>query len=122
MENRAAVLSGKEKSYLFTIAYRLIIDHVRAASRFGSNKQLPLMPDSHGGEGFSDLAEIVRSHIDRLPAQQKTLVLLRDYEGYSYREIGTMTGLTETQVKKPNSSHQTRMRVRNVSSTAGSTP
>lgn len=28
-ENREAVLDGKEKSYLFTIAYRLIIDQAR---------------------------------------------------------------------------------------------
>ena len=30
---------------------------------------------------------------------QKTVLLLRDYEGYTYSEIGEMTGLTETQVK-----------------------
>ena len=30
---------------------------------------------------------------------QKTVVLLRDYEGYSYEEIGNITGLSESQVK-----------------------
>lgn len=33
-ENREAVLSGKEKSYLFTVAYRLIVDRVRMGKRY----------------------------------------------------------------------------------------
>jgi RNA polymerase sigma-70 factor (ECF subfamily) len=34
-----------------------------------------------------------------LPADQKAVVLLRDFEGYSYREIAEITKLTEAQVK-----------------------
>jgi RNA polymerase sigma-70 factor (ECF subfamily) len=30
---------------------------------------------------------------------QRSLVLLKDYEGYSYDEIGQITGLSESQVK-----------------------
>jgi len=37
--------------------------------------------------------------VEKLPAIQRSVVLLRDYEGYSYREIGEITDLTETQVK-----------------------
>jgi RNA polymerase sigma-70 factor (ECF subfamily) len=37
--------------------------------------------------------------MDRLPSIQKTVVLLRDYEGYSYLEIADITGLNEAQVK-----------------------
>jgi RNA polymerase sigma-70 factor (ECF subfamily) len=48
---------------------------------------------------YSDLNEILHSAIERLPDQQKTSVLLRDYEGYSYKEIGEITGQTEAQVK-----------------------
>ena len=38
-------------------------------------------------------------YLHDLPENQKSLVLLRDYEGYSYREIGEITGMTEAQVK-----------------------
>ena len=48
---------------------------------------------------YSDLNEILHLALERLPEQQKTAVLLRDYEGYSYKEIGDITGLSEAQVK-----------------------
>jgi len=34
-----------------------------------------------------------------LPEIQRSVVLLRDYEGYSYNEIAEITGLSESQVK-----------------------
>jgi RNA polymerase sigma-70 factor (ECF subfamily) len=34
-----------------------------------------------------------------LPEIQKSVILLRDYEGYSYEEIGNIAGLNESQVK-----------------------
>ena len=37
--------------------------------------------------------------LDTLPPVQKAVVLLRDYEGYSYEEIGEISGLSEAQVK-----------------------
>ena len=42
---------------------------------------------------FSDVA------LNRLNETQKSLVMLKDYEGYSYEEIGQITGLSESQVK-----------------------
>jgi RNA polymerase sigma-70 factor (ECF subfamily) len=48
---------------------------------------------------YSDLNEVLHKAVDRLPGQQKIAVLLRDYEGYSYKEIGDITGLSEAQVK-----------------------
>jgi RNA polymerase sigma-70 factor (ECF subfamily) len=53
-----------------------------------------------GGEMLSpDLNEILHEALDKLPPDQKAVVLLRDYEGYSYREIGEITGQSEAQVK-----------------------
>ena len=54
-----------------------------------------LINESH----YNDLNEILHAAIERLPEQQKTSVLLRDYEGYSYQEIGEITGQSEAQVK-----------------------
>jgi RNA polymerase sigma-70 factor (ECF subfamily) len=48
---------------------------------------------------YSDLNEILHKAMDHLPEHQKTSVMLRDYEGYSYKEIGEITGLNEAQVK-----------------------
>jgi RNA polymerase sigma-70 factor (ECF subfamily) len=46
-----------------------------------------------------DLKAVLNEALDRLPEIQKTVVLLRDYEGYNYAEIAEITTLSESQVK-----------------------
>ena len=43
--------------------------------------------------------KILEEALNRLNETQRSLVLLKDYEGYSYEEIGKITGLNESQVK-----------------------
>ena len=86
------------KSWLFTTAYRTMIDVIRKEKRtrpLEESDEIHCMHESH----YSDLNEILHSALERLPDQQRTSLLLRDYEGYSYREIGEITGQTEAQVK-----------------------
>ncbi|MFN8210786.1 MAG: RNA polymerase sigma factor [Bacteroidales bacterium] len=86
------------KSWLFSTAYHNMIDILRR------EKKIVLSGDEYENEpvhsnNYSDLAEILREALDRLPEQLKTAVMLRDYEGYSYKEIGEITGTSEAQVK-----------------------
>jgi len=86
------------KSWLFSTAYHNMIDIIR------KEKRMTKLEDSHEKEiiyesQYSDLNEILHEAVARLPDQQKTAVMLRDYEGYSYKEIGDITGLSEAQVK-----------------------
>ena len=37
--------------------------------------------------------------MSKLSETQRSLVMLKDYEGYNYAEIGEITGLNESQVK-----------------------
>lgn len=48
---------------------------------------------------YSDLKEQLDKALDNLAQIQKTVIMLRDYEDYSYEEIGQITGLSESQVK-----------------------
>jgi RNA polymerase sigma factor (sigma-70 family) len=50
-------------------------------------------------EHYSDAMEKLEIGVSRLPADQRSVIMLRDYEGYSYKEIAGMTGLSEAQVK-----------------------
>lgn len=88
----------KVKSYLFTSAYHTMIDYIRKEKR-----NLFVDPQSlyEGSEAdhYSDLGEVLEKAIQNLPDDQKAVVMLRDYEGYSYKEIAEITGLTEAQVK-----------------------
>jgi RNA polymerase sigma-70 factor (ECF subfamily) len=86
------------KSWLFTTAYRTMIDIIRKENRIISLEK-PDEYDIASEAQYSDLNEILHLALERLPEIQKSLILLRDYEGYSYREIGEITGLNEAQVK-----------------------
>ena len=47
----------------------------------------------------NNLKKVLEEALSRLSETQRSLVLLKDYEGYSYEEIGQITGLSESQVK-----------------------
>ncbi|HKK10127.1 MAG TPA: RNA polymerase sigma factor [Bacteroidales bacterium] len=88
----------KAKSYLFSTAYHAMIDRIRKNKRMSVGEEY--MDHSRATEGgYSDLSEILNRAVDMLPEKQKHVLLLRDYEGYSYDEIGGITNLNESQVK-----------------------
>lgn len=87
----------KVKSYLFTTAYHTIVDWIKKDKRTGEyGSSIELVTTSSSSV---DLKEILNEALDRLPEIQKTVVLLRDYEGYNYMEIAEITDLSESQVK-----------------------
>lgn len=88
---------SKAKSYLFTTAYNTMIDMIRREDR--RKAFVPERSQSVSYNQFNDLQEVLSQALATLPQQQQSLVLLRDYEGYSYEEIGQITGLSESQVK-----------------------
>lgn len=97
--NREVVEAEKSKSYLFTVAYNQMIDHIRKMKRiqlkdgFSENSRVQ-NPSSN-----SNLKKTLMEALNRLNETQKSLVMLKDYEGYSYEEIGGIMGLNESQVK-----------------------
>lgn len=97
---RKDVNFAKSKSYLFTTAYHSMIDQTRKKSWNDQEMDDHLNSTIEGdGNSYSDIKEILDMALEKLPAIQKSVVLLRDYEGYSYQEIGEITDLTEAQVK-----------------------
>ncbi|MFN8242625.1 MAG: RNA polymerase sigma factor [Ferruginibacter sp.] len=96
--NRQQVENDRSKSYLFTVAYNQMIDHIR------KNKRISLKEDfSENSRGSvaprHDTRRILEEALSKLNEKQRSLVMLKDYEGYSYEEIGQITGLNESQVK-----------------------
>ncbi len=88
----------KARSYIFSAAYHTMIDVIRKEKKMTSMEDSRPAEETHD-EQYSDLNEILHEALRRLPEAQKNVILLRDYEGYSYEEIGEITGLTESQVK-----------------------
>ena len=88
----------KVKSYLFTTAYHAIVDWVNKEKRNGDFEKVEHTATTEFSISF-DLEKILNEALDKLPEIQKTVVLLRDYEGYNYAEIAEITALSESQVK-----------------------
>jgi len=96
--NHTGISPAKAKSYLFTTAYHTMIDHIRKMKPVGSIEEIPEIGEL-GTNTYSDLREVLDEALEKLNDVQKSVILLRDYEGYSYQEIGEITGLNESQVK-----------------------
>lgn len=96
--NREKVINETAKSFLFTVAYNLMIDHIRKNKRVQLTESFKeeIMIGEGIAHGFKRELELA---LDRLTTLQKSLILLKDYEGYSYDEIGKITGLNGSQVK-----------------------
>ncbi|HVT85489.1 MAG TPA: RNA polymerase sigma factor [Chitinophagaceae bacterium] len=96
--NRDDVDASKSKSYLFTVAYHQMIDHIRKVKRIQLKEEFNDTTKVQD-KPVHNLKKVLEEALDRLSETQRSLVLLKDYEGYSYEEIGKITGLNESQVK-----------------------
>lgn len=95
---RDTIDGNKAKSYLFTTAYNTLIDATRKKKYTEEVETI----DKHFSQGpikNMDLQETLHNALDQLSEIQRTVILLRDYEGYDYEEIGKITDLKESQVK-----------------------
>ena len=96
--NRQEIEYSSSKSYLFTVAYHQMIDHLRKIKRIQLREAFN--EASHViNKPANNLKKVLELALATLNETQRSLVLLKDYEGYSYEEIGQITGLNQSQVK-----------------------
>lgn len=88
----------KARSYLFSTAYHSMIDGFRK-NQYHDEYLKQQGPDPIQENSYNDLNELLHKLINELPEDQRSVILLRDYEGYSYKEISEITGLSESKVK-----------------------
>jgi RNA polymerase sigma-70 factor (ECF subfamily) len=96
--HRDEVKTETAKSYLFTVAYHQMIDHFRKNQRMVSVEEFD-ESSKIGNVGHAGFKNELEKTLQRLTPLQKSLILLKDYEGYSYDEIGKITALNASQVK-----------------------
>lgn len=99
-KNKAKIRAEESKNYLFKATYNTCMDHIRKikTARAYTEQQAETKHDNTAGQRF-ELQDFLRHAMAKLSEVQRSLILLRDYEGYSYQEIGQLTGLSESQVK-----------------------
>ncbi len=101
---RHTVDNQSSKSYLYTVAYHELIDQVRRRKVFSEPEDKPVHPQ------MSDHKKIIEQALAKLTDLQRSLILLKDWEGYAYEEIAAITGLNGMQVKVY--LHRARLQVR----------
>jgi RNA polymerase sigma factor (sigma-70 family) len=96
--NREEVDGAKSKSYLFTVAYNQMIDHLRKVKRISLKDEFKAEVSVYDRQ-MNNAKAVLQEALARLSETQRSLVMLKDYEGYSYEEIGQIMNLSESQVK-----------------------
>jgi len=97
--NRKKVEFLKAKAWMYTTAYNGMINLITKKQRvqLPGSDQLP--EKSHKAYNHFESKEVVDRAVNILPPIQKSIILLRDLEGYSYDEIGEILDLSSSQVK-----------------------
>lgn len=88
----------KAKSYLFTTAYRTMIDLIRRDKKQGNWDEVAEKSYSHSQQ-YTGINEVLNVALTKLSEIQRSVIMLRDYEGYDYSEIAEITKLSLSQVK-----------------------
>jgi RNA polymerase sigma factor (sigma-70 family) len=97
--NRKKVEVEKAKSWMFTTAHNAMLNLINKKSRVQLPGDENLPESSKKDVNKFESNQVVDRAVNILPPIQKSIILLRDLEGYSYEEIGDMLSLSSSQVK-----------------------
>ena len=99
---------GKLATWLFTVARRRCLDHIRASTRL---KKVPvtltepeildtgsLLASHRDPSETAEIREAVHKAMERLTKKSRLLLVLFYFEGLSYQEIAKVTGTAESSV------------------------
>ncbi|MFK8038105.1 MAG: RNA polymerase sigma factor [Crocinitomicaceae bacterium] len=97
--NRKKVDFVKSKSWLFTTAHNTMMNFIKRRNRMSYVDEVRSNSVERCKIHQFELLEIIEHSLAILPPIQKSIILLRDLEGYDYKEIGSILELSESQVK-----------------------
>ncbi len=87
------------KAYLFTVTRNQLVSiyrHEEVRRRYAES--LPENDRHESGYRQMEMQDVLRKTLSRIPEVQKEVLLLRDWEGFAYKEIAEITQLSEQQV------------------------
>ncbi|MEY4287453.1 MAG: hypothetical protein RL511_1542 [Bacteroidota bacterium] len=97
--NKKDVTLEKAKSWLFTCANHLMLNQVKRNKVKQQHLDSLYWNNTPSADTTFENQQLIQLLVKDLPPMQKSILLLRDLEGYTYQEIGSMLSLTEAQVK-----------------------
>ncbi len=97
-EKKDTVNPERVKSFLFTTAYRKMIDSYRREKNH-ARLHLEIRQPTATEEDSYGTRQLLQEVLNRVKTSYKTIILLRDYEGYDYESIAEITGTSLSSVK-----------------------
>jgi RNA polymerase sigma factor (sigma-70 family) len=82
--------------YLFGVAHNQVADYYKRKSKRSFTDKIP---ERSTEQHHSDLKQLLNKELANLNPQSRSLILLKDLEGYSYEEIAAITQLSKDQVR-----------------------
>lgn len=105
-ENRDKIKKGHSfKSFLFTIAYNIIVDHLRKRMsdvKFREQLEKNIQSDlTREGDtlDYKELDNRFRSLVNKLPPQRKRIFEMHRDQGMTYKEIGRKLNISHNTVR-----------------------
>lgn len=98
-KNYRNVETKAAKAYLFKSVQRASIDLYRKRGSGERAREQIVARETVEADRSFEHKQIIDLALGQLNERQKQMVLLRDYEGYPYKEIAEIMELTESQVK-----------------------
>jgi RNA polymerase sigma-70 factor (ECF subfamily) len=89
----------KVKSWLFTCTYNAMINFSMKKKRMISTEIGKFPEETEKMNTQFESQQVIERTVSILPPLQKSIILLRDLEGYTYDEIGEILALSPSQVK-----------------------
>jgi RNA polymerase sigma factor (sigma-70 family) len=97
--NRKKVEVEKAKAWMFTTAHNAMINYVMKKQRMILPGDELIPETAKSDRSLFESSQVVDRAVSILPPVQKSIILLRDLEGYTYDEIGDILELSPSQVK-----------------------
>jgi len=97
--HRKKVEPARAKSWMFTTAHNSMINLSNRKGRIQLRDQIQEIESSRSEALLFESNQVVERAISILPPIQRSVILLRDLQGYSYKDIGEILELSDAQVK-----------------------
>ena len=98
-QHREKTTREQAKSFLFIVARNQLVSHYRHEEvRRRYVEDLPDTDRHESGSRQFEMKDVLQKTLSRIPEVQKEVLLLRDWEGFAYKEIAEITRLSEQQV------------------------
>lgn len=86
------------KSWLFTTAYHAMLKQISAKNKVVLQDATEMQIAMGNNEAYES-KQLVEQYLPLLTQIQRSILVLRDLEGYNYKEIGELLQISESQVK-----------------------